>query len=171
MRERKAPGTRPTPTVNFYSVGSATFSFSTVNSDTCVAAAFDTTQRTDQRAAYRRRRVHDRGRFRRHGLAVQGDDQRQDVPLEPRLRGIPFNPGDSVFFNIAGDVAGFPALSGIARTAEPFTIARPVIPPVGQAMTINWTPATDNNAAMYVAAAVQQGRRHESQRANILRLP
>jgi hypothetical protein len=139
------------PRVNFYSVGSATFTFSNRNSDTCVVAPFDsaatvTTVPTRLGA----------GAFML--MAVSGDTDSlykattSDMTYTPTaLHGVPFNPGDSVWFNVAGDVAGFPPLTGSSRTAEPFTITQPTIPPVGTAMQISWTAATDLNAAMYIA--------------------
>jgi hypothetical protein len=44
-----------------------------------------------------------------------------------------------------------------ARTAEPFTIIRPTIPPSGQPMVVQWSPATDPNAAMYLALIYNSG--------------
>jgi hypothetical protein len=149
-------GYTTSPIVNFYSVGSATFSFSTVNSDTCVAAAYDTTSVPTTATHI--------GAGAYMIAAVSGDtDSLYISPTSDKtyrskhVSGIPFNPGDSVFFNIAGDAVGFPPLSGMSRTAEPFTITRPIFPPSGQAMTINWTPATDNNAGMYVALLYNKG--------------
>ncbi len=149
-------GYTTSPVVNFYSVASATFSFSTLTSDTCVAAAYDTTQAPNTATRI--------GAGAYMIAAVSGDTDSLYMATtsdktyrSKHVSGMPFNPGDSVFFNIGGDAVGFPALSGMSRTAEPFTIARPVIPPVGQAMTINWTPATDNNAAMYVALLYNKG--------------
>jgi hypothetical protein len=48
-------------------------------------------------------------------------------------------------------------LQGSSRTAEPFTITTPTPPPVGQPMVINWTPATDLNAAMYISLLYNTG--------------
>jgi len=145
------------PRVNFYSVGQATFTFSNVNSDTCVVAPYDsaaavTTTPTRIGA----------GAF--MIMAVSGDtdslykattSDQTYAPATPT--GITFTPGDSVFFNVAGDAAGFPPLFGSGRTAEAFTITTPTIPPVGQPMFINWTPALDNNAAMYVSLLYNSG--------------
>jgi hypothetical protein len=149
-------GYTTSPVVNFYSVGSATFSFSTINSDTCVAAAYDTTSVPQTAPPI--------GAGAYMIAAVSGDtDSLYEAATSDKTyrsrhtSGMPFNPGDSLFVNIAGDIAGFPAISGMAKTAEPFTIAQPVIPPVGQPMTVNWTPATDNNAAMYIALLYNKG--------------
>ena len=139
------------PKINFYSVGSANFTFSNRNSDTCVVAPYDTTATTTTSPT----RL-GAGAFML--VAVSGDTDSlykattNDMSYTPSaLAGIPFTPGDSVWFNIAGDIAGFPALTGQSRTAEPFTITTPTIPPVGQSMLINWSAATDLNAGMYVA--------------------
>jgi hypothetical protein len=147
----KGTGYTTFPRVNFYSVSQATFSFSTINSDTCLISPYDTTAASGQSAV----RI---GAGAYMLAAVSGDTDSlykattsDQTYQSTHVAGMPFHPGDSVFFNIAGDVAGFPQFSGSSRTAEPFVIATPVIPPNGQSMVISWTPATDNNAAMYVA--------------------
>lgn len=153
----KGAGYTTYPRVNFYTVGSATFAFSSVNSDTCVVGPYDsaavgvTTATQIGAGAYMI-------------IAVSGDTDSLykaatgDLTYHPSaLAGLTFNPGDSIWFNIAGDIAGFPHLQAIAHTAEPFTIARPTIPPAGQPMVIQWTPATDNNAAMYIALLYNSG--------------
>jgi len=146
------------PRVTFYTVGNATFSFSNINSDTCVAGAYDSTA-----VAANDAQQIGAGAF--MIAAVSADTDSLYKPTAGTIKtytsnhasGMPFNPGDSVFFNIAGDAAGFPRMQAMARTAEPFTIARPVIPPSGQAMLVNWTPATDNNAAMYLSLLYNRG--------------
>lgn len=145
------------PKVNFYTVGSATFSFSTVNSDTCIVGTYDTTAVAPNQATQI-----GAGAFMIADISGDTDSLYKaatgDQTYHPTaLAGIPFNPGDSVTFNIAGDVAGFPQLTASARTAEPFVIARPTIPPVGQPMVLTWTPATDPNAAMYVSLIYNTG--------------
>ena len=139
------------PKINFYSVGSASFSFSSRNTDTCQVGPYDTTATTSNPATHL-----GAGAFML--FAVSGDTDSlykattSDMSYTPAtLSGIPFNPGDSVWLNIAGDIAGFPALRGQSRTAEPFTITTPTVPPVGQPMLINWSAATDLNAGMYIA--------------------
>lgn len=144
-------GYTTSPRVNFYSVGSATFSFSTLNSDTCVVVGYNpsaTQANTSTQLGA--------GAF--LIAAVSGDtDSLYKAPtgdqtyFSKHTSGIPFTPGDSVFFNVAGDVAGFPAIQAKAKTAEAFTITRPVLPPANTPMIVNWTPATDGNAAMYVS--------------------
>jgi hypothetical protein len=153
----KGAGYTTYPKINFYSVGTATFSFSTVNSDTCVVGAYDSTTVATNTATQI-----GAGAF--LIAAISGDTDSLykaatgDQTYHPAtLAGVPFNPGDSVSFNIAGDAAGFPALFAPARTAEPFVIARPTIPPVGQPMVVTWTPATDPNAAMYVSLLYNTG--------------
>lgn len=145
----KGSGYTTYPRVNFYSVGHATFTFSNVNSDTCIAAPYDTTTVPTQATRI------GAGAFML--FAVSGDTDSlykattSDMTYTPAaLSGIPFNPGDSTWFNVAGDVAGFPPLVGNALSAEPFTIVQPT-PVLGQSMQISWTPATDLNAAMYVS--------------------
>ena len=147
----KGNGYTTYPRVNFYAVGSATFSFSTITSDTCVVGPYDSATVSATTATQI-----GAGAFLR--MAVSGDTDSLykaatgDQTYHPtNLAGITFTPGDSVWFDIAGDAAGFPRLQAMSRTAEPFTIVRPTIPPAGQSMVIQWTPATDNNAAMYVA--------------------
>jgi hypothetical protein len=147
----KGAGYTTYPKVNFYSVGSATFTFSTVNSDTCVVGPYDSTAVAPNSATQI-----GAGAF--MIVAVSGDTDSLykaatgDQTYHPKiLAGMSFNPGDSVWFNIAGDQAGFPQLQAMGRTAEPFVIIRPTLPPSGQPMVVQWTPATDNNAAMYVA--------------------
>jgi hypothetical protein len=145
------------PTVNFYSVGSATFSFATIVSDTCIVAPYDSAavpQTATQIGG---------GAFVTMALSGANDtlfkaatgDQTYHLAS---LTGATFNPGDSVTFNVIGDAAGFPPLPDAqSRTAEPFTITRPVYPPLGQSMAVNWTPATDNNAAMYLSLLYNSG--------------
>ena len=147
----KGAGYTTYPRVNFYSVGQATFSFSNVNSDTCVVGAYATTST----GAHTATQI---GAGAYMIAAVSGDTDSlykaatgDQTYKSNHVAGLPFNPGDSVFFNVAGDVAGFPQFQANGRTAEPFVIATPVIPPNGQPMTVSWTPATDNNAAMYLS--------------------
>jgi hypothetical protein len=147
----KGTGYTTSPRVNFYSVGQATFSFSNVNSDTCVVGVYDTTLVTPNTATQI-----GAGAF--MIAAVSGDTDSlykaatgDQTYKSNHTSGMPFHPGDSVWFNVAGDVAGFPQFQGNSRTAEPFVMGPVVIPPNGQPMTVSWTPATDNNAAMYLA--------------------
>ena len=71
----KGAGYTTYPRVNFYSVGSATFVFSNVNSDTCVSGPYDSTAVRANTAtqigagAYMIAAV-----SARHGLALQGRD-------------------------------------------------------------------------------------------------
>jgi hypothetical protein len=153
----KGAGYTTYPKINFYSVGQAVFSLSTVNSDTCVVTAYDSAPAP----ATPPPRL---GAGAQMQVAVSGDTNllnkatTSDLTYAPSdLVGYVFNPGDSVWFNIAGDAAGFPILQGSSRTAEPFTITTPTIPPLGQPMLINWTPATDLNAAMYIALLYNTG--------------
>jgi hypothetical protein len=147
----KGSGYTTYPKVNLYSVGSATFSFSTVNSDTCMVGVYDTTVTSTNTSVQI-----GGGAFLIAAFPGDTDSLYKaatgDQTYHPTaLSGLPFNPGDSVFFNIAGDQAGYPPMLGSARTAEPFTLFTPSIPPTGQPMLVNWTAATDNNAAMYIA--------------------
>ncbi len=153
----KGAGYTTYPKINYYSVGQATFEISTVNSDTCVVAPYDSAAV----AATAPTRI-GAGAF--MIMALSGDTDSlykaatSDQTYAPSsLVGYSFNPGDSVWFNVAGDVAGFPPLQGSSRTAEPFTITTPTPPPVGQPMAINWTPATDLNAAMYISFLYNTG--------------
>ena len=147
----KGAGYTTYPRVNFYTVGSATFSFSTVNSDTCVVGPYDSTATGATTATQI-----GGGAFVLASVSGLTDSLYKAATGDRTyhlnsLVGMPFNPGDSVTFSIAGDAAGFPPLQIIAPTAEPFTIVRPTIPPVGNPMVVQWTPAIDNNAAMYVS--------------------
>jgi len=147
----KGTGYTTYPKVNFYTVGSATFTFSSVNSDTCVVAPYDPTAVPTNNA----KRI-GAGAFMLMSFAADTDTLRMATTTDrtyapATTAGVAFNPGDSVAFRIAGDVAGFPALRASAMTAEPFTITTPTIPPANQPMAINWTPANDNNAAMYIS--------------------
>ena len=153
----KGAGYTTYPRVNFYSVGSATFVYSTITSDSCVNLAYDTTAvlaiTATQIGA---------GAYMIAAVSADTDSLYKaatgDLTYHSNhIAGLPFTPGDSVFFNIAGDLAGFPQLQAHARTAEPFTIIRPTIPPSGQPMVVQWTPATDNNAAMYLALIYNSG--------------
>jgi len=153
----KGAGYTTYPRVNFYSVGSATFVYSTITSDSCVTSAYDSTAVLANTATQI-------GAGAYMIAAVSGDTDSLykaatgDLTYHSNhIAGLPFTPGDSVFFNIAGDLAGFPQLQAYARTAEPFTIIRPTIPPSGQPMVVQWTPATDNNAAMYLALIYNSG--------------
>jgi hypothetical protein len=153
----KGAGYTTYPRVNFYSVGSATFSFSTVTSDTCVTAAYDSTAVGANTALQI-----GAGAFMIAAVSADTDSLYKPATgdqtyASKHIAGMPFNPGDSMWFNVAGDIAGFPAIQGKGRTAEPFTITRPIIPPANTAMLINWTPATDNNAAMYVSLLFNKG--------------
>ncbi len=138
-------------------MGSAQFSFSTVVSDTCVVGPYDSTAVGTNNAT-----VIGAGAY--MIAAVSGDTDSlykattSDGTYKPTSTvGMSFNPGDSVWFNIAGDKAGFPPLQAKARTAEPYTIIRPSPPPLGQPMIVQWTPATDNNAAMYLTLLYASG--------------
>jgi hypothetical protein len=147
----KGGGYTTYPKLNFYSVGNAQFAFSTIVSDTCIAAAYDSTAVAANTAT-----VIGGGAFVIAAVSADTDSLFRATTSDGTYRptntvGMSFNPGDSVYFNVPGDVAGFPPLQAAARTAEPYTISRPVIPPVGQPMLVQWTPATDNNAAMYVS--------------------
>ena len=153
----KGAGFTTSPRVTFYSVGSATFSFSTVTSDTCVTAAYDSTAVGANTALQL-------GAGAYMIAAVSADTDSLYKPTtgnqtytSKHVSGMPFTPGDSVWFNVAGDIAGFPAMQGKGKTAEPFIITRPVLPPANTPMLINWTPATDNNAAMYIALLFNKG--------------
>jgi hypothetical protein len=153
----KGAGYTTYPRVNFYSVGTATFVYSTITSDSCVATAYDSTAVPAITATQI-------GAGAYMIAAVSGDTDSLykaatgDLTYHSNhIAGLPFTPGDSVFFNIAGDLAGFPQMQALARTAEPFTITRPTIPPSGQSMVVQWTPATDNNAAMYLALIYNSG--------------
>lgn len=153
----KGNGYTTYPKINFYSVGSATFTFSNVASDTCVVAPYDSGAVATNTAT----RI-GAGAFMLMSFAADTDTLRMattsDRTYAPAtLTGITFNPGDSVAFRIAGDAAGFPALTGSAMTAEPFTITTPTIPPANQPMVVNWTPANDNNAAMYISLIYNNG--------------
>ncbi|HEY2848631.1 MAG TPA: hypothetical protein VGI97_02045 [Gemmatimonadaceae bacterium] len=139
------------PKINFYKVGQATFTFATVNSDSCVVAPYNSNTTLTNTA----KRI---GAGAYMIVALSGDTDSlykattSDQTYAPAaLAGLTFNPGDSLSFIIAGDAAGFPNLRGAGRTAEPFSITTPTIPPLGQSMVINWTPATDDNAAMYIS--------------------
>jgi hypothetical protein len=153
----KGNGYTTYPRVNFYSVGNATFSLSTITSDTCVVGTYDSTAVGSNTATQI-------GAGAYMIAAVSGDTDSlykaatgDKTYHSNHIAGLSFNPGDSAFFNVAGDVAGFPAMTAIARTAEPFAIVRPTIPPSGQPMTVTWTPATDNNAAMYLSLLYNSG--------------
>ncbi len=140
------------PKINFYSVGSATFEFATLVSDTCVVAPYT----TDTAASPTVQQI-GAGNFLTMTLsgvtdslykAATGDQTYHAATLS----GVAFTPGDTVTFQIAGDAAGFPRLSnGVSKTAEPFAIAQPTVPPAGQPMTVSWTPGSDPNAAMFVS--------------------
>jgi hypothetical protein len=153
----KGAGYTTSPRVNFYSVGSATFSFSSLTSDTCVTATYDSTAVGANSALQL-------GAGAYMIAAVSADTDSLYKPASgdqtyasKHVSGMPFTPGDSIWFNIAGDIAGFPAMQGKGKTAEPFTITRPVLPPANTPMLINWTPPTDNNAAMYISLIFNKG--------------
>jgi hypothetical protein len=140
------------PKINFYSVGSATFAFATLVSDTCSVAPFTTdtapSPNAQQIGAGTYMIMDLSGDTTSLYKAATGDQTYHPATLS----GVPFNPGDTVVFQIAGDAAGFPRLSnGNSKTAEPFTIAQPTVPPAGQPMTVSWTPGSDPNAAMFVS--------------------
>jgi hypothetical protein len=145
------------PKVNFYSVGTATFSLASQVSDTCVVAPYDTVSVPVTAAQI------GGGPFLIMSLSGNTDSLYKaasgDQTYHPAtLSGVPFNPGDSITFQIAGDAAGFPQLfDASSRTAEPFTIIRPVLPPSGQNMIVSWTAATDPNAAMYLSLLYNSG--------------
>ena len=153
----KGAGYTTYPRVNFYSVGSATFVYSTITSDSCVTSAYDSTAVLANTATQI-----GAGAYMIAAVSADTDSLYKaatgDLTYHSNhIAGLPFTPGDSVFFNIAGDLAGFPQMQAYARTAEPFTIIRPTIPPSGQPMVVQWTPATDNNAAMYLALIYNSG--------------
>lgn len=153
----KGAGYTTSPRVNFYSVGSATFSFSTLTSDTCVTAAYDSTAVGSNTALQL-----GAGAYMIAAVSADTDSlykapSGNQVYTSKHVSGMPFNPGDSVWLNVAGDIAGFPAMQGKGKTAEPFSITRPVLPPVNTPMLINWTAANDNNAAMYISLIFNKG--------------
>jgi hypothetical protein len=140
--------------VNFYLASS--FAYSPAPSDSCIASNYDSTTFTNTATqigagAYVIASVS--GNTDSLYKAATGDLTYHSS----HSAGLPFNPGDSVFFSIAGDLAGFPQMQGRGRTAEPFIIVRPTNPPFGQPMVVQWTPTTDNNAAMYVALIYNSG--------------
>ncbi|MGH7654904.1 MAG: hypothetical protein ACREN6_09595 [Gemmatimonadaceae bacterium] len=147
----QAAGYTTYPKVNFYTVGSAVFTFSNVNSDSCIVAPFDSTATV---TTFPKRLG--AGALMTMAISADTDSLYKATTSDmtytlPTLSGVAFNPGDSVLFNVAGDVAGFPALTGSARTAEPFTITDPTPIAAGQAMPVSWTAASDLNAGMYVS--------------------
>jgi hypothetical protein len=153
----KGAGYTTYPKVNFYSVGSANFVYSTIASDSCVTSAYDTTAVLANTATQI-----GAGAYMIAAVPADTDSLYKaatgDLTYHSNhIAGLPFTPGDSVFFNIAGDVAGFPQMQAHSRTAEPFIIIRPTFPPSGQPMVVQWTPATDNNAAMYLALVYNSG--------------
>jgi len=153
----KGAGYTTYPKVNFYSVGQATFEISTNNSDTCIVAPYDSAAVPNPSPAHL-----GAGAFMKMGLSGDSDtlykaSTSDETYASTNLAGFPFNPGDSMAFDIAGDAAGFPNLQGSSRTAEPFTIQTPVIPPVGQVMNITWDAATDLNAAMFISLLYNTG--------------
>ncbi len=154
----KGAGYTTYPKVNFYNLASATFAFSNVNTDSCVAGAYDSTAANGTTTApqvgagtFMLSTVS--GRTDSLYKATTGDQTYHPTPLS----GISYNPGDSITFQIAGDFAGFPQLTTAAATAEPFVIVRPTIPTAGNPMLISWTPAVRSGEAMYVALLYNQG--------------
>src|ERR1019366_8928495 len=115
----KGAGYTTYPRVNFYSVGSATFVFSNVNSDSCVSSTYDTTAVPANTATQI-----GAGAYMIAAVPADTDSLYKaatgDLTYHSNhIAGLPFTPGDSVFFNIAGDLAGFPQMQAYARTAEP----------------------------------------------------
>jgi hypothetical protein len=147
----KAGGYTTYPKVNFYSVASATFSTSSVNTDTCVVSPYDSTAGQTTNALQI-----GGGAFVIAAVSGNTDTLYKaatgDQTYHPSsAAGMAFIPGDSVSFSIGGDAAGFPQMQVKAKTAEPFSPITPN-PVLGQPMLVNWQPAaTDNNSAMYIS--------------------
>ncbi len=146
------------PLANFYHAQAASFTDATQASDTCQQAAYSATINTTQTSA----QVVGGGAYVALLVSGHADTLRRvstpDGTYElSSLAGFVYNPGDTITFTIPGDAAGFPAAVAAVRTAEPFSLSPIVIPPASQSMTITWSAALDNNAAMIVSLRYNDG--------------
>ena len=64
--------------------------------------------------------------------------------------GLVFNPGDTLSLVIPGDKNGFPAVTVLAKTAEPFTMDPIETPAAGKGLLLKWSSPSDNNSALLV---------------------
>ena len=150
----KGAGYTTAPQLAFYRVSGATFESAAGVRDTCFLAAYsETTSGTGGSSAGN---LLSAGPFVAVKLGNRVDSlTRTGGALDPVYRsslsaGIPYTPGDSMVITIPGDRSGFPTSTFRGRTAEPFTMAPLIVPPIGSPINITWTPATDPNAAMFV---------------------
>lgn len=64
---------------------------------------------------------------------------------------IPYTPGDTLFLEVPGDDAGFPAANILVRTAEPFVFDEPGEGTEGQPLTVTWTASPLAGSLMTVS--------------------
>lgn len=139
------------PTVNFYSATSITFSSASVASDSCVLFPYSATAGSGNTA-----KVIGGGAYVLASVSGNTDSLVKATTVDAtyqssHVSGIAFTPGDSITFTIPGDIAGFPPTAVTAKTAEPFTLNPIVVPPTGQPMTVTWSTGNDANGAMLVS--------------------
>ncbi|MBI1809684.1 MAG: hypothetical protein HYR75_07285 [Gemmatimonadetes bacterium] len=138
------------PTANFYRANNVTLSSAGAASDSCQLAPYAAaTGATDAIAI---------GAGTGVAISVSGrtDTLRKTSASDLTYRlssasGLAFTPGDSAFFTIAGDVAGFVATSVHAKTAEAFSASALAVPPAGQDLPVTWSQPNDANGAMVVS--------------------
>jgi hypothetical protein len=153
----KGGGFTTSPTANFYSATSITFSSASVASDSCVLASYSATAPSGNTA-----KVIGAGAYVLMQVSGHTDSLVKATTVDQTYQsihasGVAFNPGDSVTFSILGDIVGFPQTTVTAKTAEPFTLNPIVVPPTGQPMTVTWSTGTDANGAMLVSLRYNDG--------------
>ena len=152
----KGTGYTTSPTANFYLAGAATLSSAGSAPDTCSRGSYDPISAPVNEAT-----VLSGGAT--VAVTVSGitDTLRRSGSVDGTYRtalaaGIAFKPGDTVSFTVAGDGAGFPAVSAIMKTSEPFTMSTIALPAANQTIDVTWTPAA-TGAAMLLQLLYNDG--------------
>ncbi|MFI5244428.1 MAG: hypothetical protein ACHQQR_04325 [Gemmatimonadales bacterium] len=153
----KGAGFTTSPTVNFYSATSITFSSANAATDSCVVFPYSAAAPSGSTA-----KVIGGGAYVLVSVSGNSDSLVKAMTVDAtyqssHVSGIAFTPGDSITLTIPGDIAGFPPASVTAKTAEPFTLNPIVVPPSGQPMTVTWSTGNDANGAMLVSLRYNDG--------------
>jgi hypothetical protein len=154
----KGTGYTTGPSISFYRVTSATFVSATGARDTCFTAAYSEASSGNPTAAKLSAGAHIALTIgSRTDTLYRPSNPATDLTYRSSLpAGIPYTPGDSMVFTIAGDQNGFPISSFRGKTAEPFVI-NPITIPASGAIPVTWTPAHDLNSAMFITFRYRAG--------------
>jgi hypothetical protein len=141
------------PVASFFRSAQLTISSSTSPADQCIETPYD----PDQEGAD----LGDISFYNAGAVTVEADDVTRQLArvVEGEVEryeitsggGLPYEPGDTVEFIVAGTTGGFPAFSIRARTAEEFTFTEPSVPAAGQPIALSWTTGVPAGSAMLVS--------------------